>query len=180
MYWQAPSFSIIRLSILISRATAKLVSDLDPSLRAAIDHLSLVRALWHKRTKNCQWLWAVCQPQQRNDFILHAGSGTRNGGDRNQITGACSHCLLMLVGGSWVDPWQKQISYLSSQTSAHQTWSCIIPSTAPCAPALSLLASDGGVLSFNWWKPAKTQESVLLAITPECKYVHMALIQCLA
>lgn len=98
MYWQAPSFSIIRLSILISRAAAKLVSDLDPSLRAAIDHLSLVRARWHKRTKIRQWLWAVCQPQQRNDFILYAGIGSYNGGDRNQITSACSHCLLTFSG----------------------------------------------------------------------------------
>lgn len=44
MNWQAPSFSIIRLSILISQAAAKLISDLDPPLQTAIDHLSLVSA----------------------------------------------------------------------------------------------------------------------------------------
>lgn len=70
MCWQVPSFSIIRLSILISRAAAKLVSDLDPRLQAAIDHLSLVRALWQKRTESRQWLWAACQQWQRNDFIF--------------------------------------------------------------------------------------------------------------
>lgn len=122
MYWQAPSFSIIRLSILISRAAAKLVSDLDPSLQAAIDHLSLVRAPWHKRTENRQWLWAVCQRWQRNDFILYAGIGSYNGGDRNKITSACSRCVCfwMLAGGCRADPWQQQIFSFLCKMSAHQ------------------------------------------------------------
>lgn len=48
-HWQAPSFSIIQLSILIFRAAAKLVSDLDASLWVAVDHLSLVATRWHKK-----------------------------------------------------------------------------------------------------------------------------------
>lgn len=120
MYWQAPSFSIIRLSILISRAAAKLVSDLDPRLQTAIDHLSLVRALWQKRTEKRQRLWAVCQRWQRNDFILCAEIGTYNGGNRNQITSACSHrvCFSKSAGGCRVG---NNKSYIScAKMSAHQ------------------------------------------------------------
>lgn len=143
MYWQAPSFSIIRLSILISRATAKLVSDLDPSLRAAIDHLSLVRARWHKRTKIRQWLWAVCQPQQRNDFILYAGIGTYNGGDRNQITSACSHCLLTFSGWELGRPpaITNLIFLVQNVRTSNITLENPINCYA-CAPTLSVLAFD--------------------------------------
>lgn len=85
-HWQAPSFSIIRLSILIFWAAAKLVSDLDASLWVAIDHLSLVTAPWHKRTGKCQLDRGSCQPQERNSALSNSDTEARNEGSINPTT----------------------------------------------------------------------------------------------
>lgn len=90
--WQAPSFSIIRLSILIFRAAAKLVSDLDASLWVAIDHLSLVTTPWHKRTGKCQRDQGSCQPRERNSSMSNSDTEAHNQGSINQAN--LAYCCL--------------------------------------------------------------------------------------
>lgn len=147
MYWQAPSFSIIRLSILILRGAAKLVSDLDPRLQAAIDHLSLVRAFWRKKDRKVSVALGsepTLAEKRLHFYVLEVGLGE----DRNQITCARSHCVcfLMLAGGC-----QQKTNLTFLVWKARPPECFKIPSDDQCVlPHLLLTATD--FQSYNRWK----------------------------